>query len=231
MTGPDAAQPEPDRREPDNPANVRLTEQAQPGSNEQIMDLSLGKQPRPSSVTDQELHWLARCREGDQSAFQHLLRPHLTGLLSLARRYCRDPHWAEDLVQETLVRAFKGLQAFRGDSALRTWLYRILTRLASEPGRWQRAMPTESINQMDVPDTYGNAAEEDAIARELQDRLDEAMERLTNRQRTALHLRAVEGMDYAAISAVLACSPTAARMHVLEARRKILARVREHLDP
>lgn len=196
------------------------------------MDLSVGKQPRPSSVTDQERHWLARCREGDQNAFQHLLRPHLTGLLSLARRYCRDPHWAEDLVQETLVRAFKGLPKFRGDSALRTWLYRILVRLSCEPARWQRTMPTESISEMDVPDTYeGNLAEQDAIARELQDRLDEAMERLTDRQRTALHLRAVEGMDYAGISAVLACSSTAARMHVLEARRKILSRVKEHLDP
>ena len=231
MTDRETAQPGPDRSGPDNPTNVPLTEGASAGSNEEIMDLSLGNQPRPSSVTDQERAWLARCREGDQSAFQQLLRPHLTGLLSLARRHCRDPHWAEDLVQETLVRALKGLQAFRGDSALRTWLYRILVRLASEPGRWQRAMPTESINQMEVPDTYGNAAEEDAIARELQDRLDEAMERLTNRQRTALHLRAVEGMDYAAISAVLACSSTAARMHVLEARRKILARVKEHLDP
>jgi len=195
------------------------------------MDLSLGNKPKPSSLSDQEQHWLARCKDGDQSAFQHLLRPHLTGLLSLARRYCRDPHWAEDLVQETLVRAFKGLPGFRGESALRTWLYRILVRLACEPQRWQRAMPAESIGEMDVPDTYdGNLAEQDAIARELQDRLDEAMERLTDRQRTALHLRAVEGMDYKGISAVLACSSTAARMHVLEARRKVLARVKEHLD-
>ena len=66
--------------------------------------------------------------------------------------------------------------------------------------------------------------------RELQDRLDEAMERLTHRQRTALHLRAVEGMDYATISGVLNCSTTAARMHVLEARRKVLARLKEHID-
>jgi len=213
-----------------------LTAAPTPGSKEQTMDSSVGKQPRPSTVTDhqrpnQEGYWLARCREGDQAAYQHLLRPHLAGLLSLSHRYCRDPHWAEDLVQETLVRAFKGLPAFRGDSALRTWLFRILVRLASEPARWQRSMPTESLGDLDVPDHYdGNQAEQDAIARELQDRLDEAMERLTHRQRTALHLRAVEGMDYAAISGVLACSATAARMHVLEARRKVLSRVKEHLD-
>ena len=216
---------------PENLQNQRLTAESLPGSKEQTMDASLGKQPRPPAVSDQERIWLAGCREGDHAAFQSLLRPHLTSLLSLARRYCRDPHWAEDLVQETLVRAFKGLPNFRAESALRTWLFRILVRLACEPARWQRSMPTESLGEMDVPDHYdGKQAEQHAIARELQDRLDEAMERLTHRQRTALHLRAVEGMDYATISGVLACSATAARMHVLEARRKVLARVKEHID-
>lgn len=195
------------------------------------MDPRLGERPKTSQVTDSERHWLSRCQAGDPTAFQPLLRPHLNGLLALARRHCRDPHWAEDLVQETLVRAFRGLPSFRGDSALRTWLFRILVRLAAEPQRWRRGQGAEPLGEIDVPDQLETPPEHDAIARELQDRLDEAMERLTTRQRTALHLRAVEGMDYAAISAVLQCSPVAARMHVLEARRKVMARVQEHLDP
>lgn len=187
----------------------------------------------PSGPTgnDTERHLLARCRAGDAAAFQPLLRPHLAALLALAKRHCRDPHWAEDLVQETLVRAFRSLPAFRGDAALRTWLFRILVRLATEPERWRRGQTTEPLGEAEVPDHFDARAEHDAIARELQDRLDEAMERLTARQRTALHLRAVEGMDYAAIGAVLACTAVAARMHVLEARRKVMARLREHLEP
>lgn len=208
-----------------------LTASRLPGSMKRTMDTSLGKQPRPAAVTHQERAWLARCRQGDQTACQSLLRPHLSGLLALARRYCRDPHWAEDLVQETLIRAFKGLHNFRAESSVRTWLFRILVRLAYEPARWQRSMPATSIGDIDIPDNYGgNRAEQNAIARELKDRIDEAMERLTHRQRTALHLRAVEGMDYATISGVLNCSTTAARMHVLEARRKVLARLKEHID-
>lgn len=181
--------------------------------------------------TDSERHWLARCRAGDQGAFQPLLRPHLAALLALAKRHCRDPHWAEDLVQETLVRAFRNLPGFRGDAALRTWLFRILVRLAAEPQRWARGKGAESIGDLDVPDHLDARAEHDAIARELQDRLDEAMERLTMRQRTALHLRAVEGMDYESIGGVLSCTAVAARMHVLEARRKVMARLGEHLEP
>ncbi|MBL9079380.1 MAG: sigma-70 family RNA polymerase sigma factor [Planctomycetes bacterium] len=190
----------------------------------------MGSRPQPSEPTEHERLWLGRCQAGDGAAFQPLMRPYLAGLLALARRHCRDPHWAEDLVQETLVRAFRGLPAFRGDAALRTWLYRILVRLASEPQRWQRSFRAEPLD-VDVPDGLGTPAADAAMARELQDRLDEAMERLTPRQRTALHLRAVEGMDYAAIAAVLACTPVAARMHVLAARRKVLDRVREHLEP
>ena len=106
-----------------------------------------------------------------------------------------------------------------------------LVRLASEPARWQRKMPTQPLSEIDVPDHFdGKQAEQSAIGRELKDRIEEAMERLTERQSTALHLRAVEGMDYASISEVMGCSSAAARMHVLEARNKVLARVKEHLD-
>lgn len=194
------------------------------------MDPRVGERQRTTPSSDAERLWLSRCQAGDPAAFQPLVHPHLPGLLALARRQCRDPHWAEDLVQETLVRAFRALPGFRGESALRTWLFRILIRLAAEPQRWRRGGTTEPLD-VDVPDRLDAPMVHDAMARELQDRLDEAMERLTFRQRTALHLRAVEGMDYAAIAEVLACSQVAARMHVLEARRRVMQRMKEHLDP
>jgi len=186
-----------------------------------------GAQHRPD---EGERALLAQCRAGDQAAYQTLLRPHLPALLGLARRCCRDQHWAEDLVQETLVRAFRGLASFRGDAALRTWLFTILVRLAAEPGRWRHEDAVEPL-VVDVPDHLPAPAEHAAIGRELNDRLAEAMERLTVRQRTALHLRAAEGLDYQAIAAVLGCTAVAARMHVLAARRHVLARLQEHLEP
>jgi RNA polymerase sigma-70 factor (ECF subfamily) len=187
--------------------------------------------PPGTAPAEQERHWLARLQAGDDTACQALLKPHLSGLLALAHRHCRDPHWAEDLVQETLVRAFRALPSFRGESTLRTWLFRILVRLAAEPKRWCRGHSAEPLGDHDVPDHLDPPALQGAMVRELQERIDEAMERLTTRQRTALHLRAVEAMDYASIAAVLGCSEVAARMHVLAARRHVLARVQEHLDP
>lgn len=194
------------------------------------MDPRVGDPTPPTTANEAERHWLLVFQAGDTSAFQPLVRPHLQPLLALARRHCRDHHWADDLLQETLVRAFTGLASFRGDAALRTWLFRILVRLASEPHRWrreERAAPLE----LDVPDRLGAPVTDGAVERELGQQLDAALERLPVRQRTALHLRAVEGMDYAGIAAVLECSQAAARMLVLEARRKVLARLQGHLEP
>ena len=194
------------------------------------MDRRVGKRPTRPQTSDTEQRWLTAFQAGDSSAFQPLVRPHMPALLALARRHCRDPHWADDLVQETLVRAFRGLPGFRGEAQLRTWLFRILVRLAAEPQRWQKKDKAGALT-VDVPDHYVDPAESSAIENELSQQLDAALERLPARQRAALHLRAVEGMDYAAVSLVLECSPAAARMLVLEARRKLLVRLEEHLEP
>jgi RNA polymerase sigma-70 factor, ECF subfamily len=174
---------------------------------------------------------LTRLRAGDRAAFQTALRPLLASLLTLARRLTGDPHWAEDLVQETLVRACRGIRGFRGDSSLRTWLFRIQVRLAGQPERWKGRQPTADRPDFEVPDTLAHSPELDSEERELAKRLDEAMERLTPRQRTALHLRAVEGLDYRGIAAVLGGSTAASRMLVLAARRQIMRRMGRYLLP
>src|SRR5260221_2922865 len=101
------------------------------------MEPEVGIRRDRSPLQEAERLWLAAFQAGDEAAFQPLVRPHLAALLSLARRHTTDSHWAEDLVQETLVRAYRGLPGFRGDAALRTWLFRILVRLASDPARWR----------------------------------------------------------------------------------------------
>lgn len=181
--------------------------------------------------TPEERQLLARFQSGDREAFQPLVRPHLGSLLALGRRLTGDAQWAEDLAQETLVRAFRGLHNFRGEASLRTWLLRIQVRLSREPSRWRRSERASSLADLDVPDHLAQAPEQPVLQRELRDRLDEAMERLPSRQRAALHLRAAEGMDYAAIGSAMGCSQGAARMLVLAARRSVQQRLGRYLAP
>lgn len=183
---------------------------------------------REPAPLEQEL--VARARGGDPEAFRLLLRPHVDGLAALARRAVGDVHWADDLVQETLLRAVKGLDGWRGEASFRTWLFAILVRLASEPRRWRKGERAGPLD-VEVPDAMGLLPPDAAISRELSERLAEALERLPPRQRAALHLRAAEGLDYERIAEVLSCRAGAARMLVLEARRRVMERLGRHLEP
>jgi RNA polymerase sigma-70 factor (ECF subfamily) len=181
----------------------------------------------PSAV---ERELVGRFVRGEREAFHLLIRPHVAALRALARRAVGDPHTADDLVQEALIRAAGGLATFRGEASLRSWLFRIVVRLAAEPGRLRRPDRAGPL-EFEVPDTVGPSPEAAALGRELRDRLEEALERLPVRQRTALHLRAAEGLDYRRIAQVLDCAPGAARMLVLEARKKVAARLGSYLEP
>jgi RNA polymerase sigma-70 factor (ECF subfamily) len=186
----------------------------------------------PSLPSTEEQAALAAARGGDIAALHALLRRHVEPLLALARRSLRgDRHRAEDLVQETLLVACRSLVAFRGDASLRTWLFRILVRLAGDPGRWHGSpLPAGRLEPGEIPDGLAVEPEHATLARELHGRIAEAMERLPARQRTALHLRAVEGMGYAAIASVLGGSAGAARMLVLSARRTVRERLGQYLE-
>jgi RNA polymerase sigma-70 factor (ECF subfamily) len=188
-------------------------------------------QTRPS-LTEEESLALDAAQAGDTAALQALLRRHVGPLLALARRVLHgDHHRAEDLTQETLLAACRGLDAFRGDASVRTWLFRILVRLGSDPARWSKGkLPAAGLEPRDVPDVFSPDPPHASLARELRGRLDEALERLPQRQRTALHLRAVEGMGYGAIAAVMGGTSGAARMLVLTARRNVRLRLGDYLE-
>jgi RNA polymerase sigma-70 factor (ECF subfamily) len=199
------------------------------GTNQAPIDLT-GADPARLRAREEEALMLRRHREGDAEAFELLVRPHLTSLLSLSRRLA-GARSGDELFQEALIRAYRGLHGFRAECSLRTWLFRITILLSKEPERWRTDRATSDRGLEHVPDSISGLPEQHARERELTDRLEEAMERLTVRQRTALHLRAVEGLDYRAIAGCMDTTDAAARRLVLLARKALLARLGPHLLP
>lgn len=180
---------------------------------------------------DAERAALGAAQGGDPAALHQLLRRHVGPLLALARRVVRDHHRAEDLVQETLLAACRSLEGFRGEAAVRTWLFRILVRLAADPARFCRGrLPPSALEPSEVPDTFTPDPPHSSLARELRHRLEEALERLPDRQRAALHLRAIEGMGYGAIAEILGGTAGGARMLVLAARKNMRDRLGSYLE-
>ncbi|MEO8587505.1 MAG: sigma-70 family RNA polymerase sigma factor [Acidobacteriota bacterium] len=156
---------------------------------------------------------LSRFLAGDVLGFEQIVRYYSTMVFSLAARLV-GPADAEDVVQETFLRAYHGLGKFRGDSSLKTWLYAIaLNRARARMGTLGRlrAVFTQGRSREDDPfasldDATDPAAspEENAVLKERRVRLRAAIRALPEEFRAAVLLRDLEGLSYEEVADVLA---------------------------
>lgn len=166
-------------------------------------------------------------RAGDTGAFEALVLRYQARIVNYASAMVHDAGVAEDVAQETFIRAWRGLERFRGESAFKTWLYRIATNVArthlDRRGRQGRIADRslddedEVLQAGDVPSAAPDA-ETSLVTREA---IDRALAELPEELRTALVLRDVEGLDYKEIAGV-----TGAPMGTVESR---IFRARRHM--
>ena len=177
---------------------------------------------------------VARVRTGDSDAFRVLVERHSRPLFRLAYRMTGNQQDAEDVVQESLLRAYKQLARFDERASFGTWLYRIavncsLDVVRSRKRRNEYAAPVDS--EMDDPTLAlpSRDPEPDRIAMsgEVRDRVAGAMTELSASERTAFVLRHFEGMCIEDVSRVLGCQPGAAKHSVFRAVQKL----RRALEP
>jgi RNA polymerase sigma-70 factor (ECF subfamily) len=184
-----------------------------------------GEQPAP---TDADL--VALARGGDRRAFEALLRRYASRLFGLALRHLRNRDEAEDIVQETFVRAWQGLPAFRGGEEFRGWLFRICVNQARDRLRARRRRPTTPLEDVPEPElgvSPGPAPDEELEQRMLEERLDRALERLGLEHREILLLRALEELSYDEIAAVLRIPRGTVMSRLARARARLRALLEE----
>jgi RNA polymerase sigma-70 factor (ECF subfamily) len=170
-----------------------------------------------NSIFDPEVQ---RAIAGDPQAFDRIVRPLLGSLLALAKRLA--PLGAgEDLLQESLIRAHRGLPKFRGESSFRAWMVSIVFHLARDPRKFAGPRPTQSKLLDEIPSCMGEDPFRQVSALEILRKVEQVMERLPLRLRTALHLRAVEGWSYEEIAQSMGTSKGSVRNAVLAARRRL----------
>lgn len=178
----------------------------------------------PSQVElarEQEL--VSRAQKGDRAAFAALLREHQDEVYTLARRLVGDPHMASDVAQEALIRAWRALPRFRGDSRLSTWLYRITVNTAwTQKKRARRNQATSIDDHLDVAAPAG--ADHPEVAGEileLRGRLRLALDRLPDAQREVVVLKDIYGWSHAEIAESMGISVTAAKVRLHRARARL----------
>jgi RNA polymerase sigma-70 factor (ECF subfamily) len=176
---------------------------------------------KPDSNTDPAL--VAAYREGDQRAAAELIGRHTAALGRFLYSLGADRDDLDDLVQETLFRAFRRVDSWRGGASFRSWLLTIGSNLLRDEVR-KRKGQLVSIEGRDIPDRADPAA--DLAAGEAEDKVREGLASLPRLQREVFLLRAQEGMEYGEIAAVLGTTPGAARVHYHHAVRRLKELVR-----
>ncbi len=189
------------------------------------MAQSGGPSERPiGEATEAEL--IVRCRKGERAAFERLYRDQRRIVAATLYRVMGDRGELDDLVQEVFVIAFRGLERFRGESKISTWLYRIcinvaLGRLRSKS---RRPPPLQLTEQADsAPEDSPDSPERLLERREDVARVYRALDQLSPKKRVVLVMHEIEGLDLKEIAEIVGAPQVTVRPRLHYARKEFYA--------
>jgi len=171
-------------------------------------------------ITTEETALVADLKAGSESAFALLIAQYHQPIYSLIARSLNDPADAADVTQEVFIKVFRSIRSFHGEASLRTWLYRIALREASNQRRWWSRHKKQEIT-IDSP--YESNADDDnnglclsatladhsdspfdhAAQAEVRERVEAALRQLPEAFHTVVILREIEGFAYEEIAEIL----------------------------
>jgi RNA polymerase sigma-70 factor (ECF subfamily) len=171
---------------------------------------------------------VALARDGDSEAFRVLVERHSRAVYRLAHRMTGNPSDAEDVVQDTFLKAYKQLSRFESRANFGTWLHRIAVNcsidlIRSRPHR-EAAHDTEDLDTLgggDAQEQTQASPERLMLSTEVQDRINSAMSALSQRERAAFMLRHFEGHSIEDISRSLGLKANATKHSIFRAVRKM----------
>jgi len=172
---------------------------------------------------------LGRLRSGDESAFDELVRLHQKDVYRLAYRLTGSPEEADDVAQETFLRAYRAVGDFRGDATLRTWLMKIATNLSLNLVQSARVARRDASPVEDVTPAVEHGGDDRIQEMERRRRLAPAIERLPPKQRATLALRVQQGLKFKEIARIMGCTTGTAKAnfsHAVAALRLALKDLR-----
>lgn len=194
----------------------------------------------PAMGPADEADLIARCRAHERAAHDELYHRFRRQVAANLYRVLGDRTDLDDLVQEVFVIAFRGLERFRGDARLSTWLYRICVNVALGRIRTRkRKPPAIGVADLDAaaidpsmierPETPERSLER----RQDQARVYAALETLAPKKRIVLYLHEIEGLDLKEIAYLVDSNPVTVRTRLFYARREFYRAIAgdEALDP
>ena len=182
---------------------------------------------------------IARLRARDLEAFEELVSHFERPVYLLCYRLLGDAEDARDAAQETFLKVYRGLKGFRGDSGLKTWIYRIAINQAMNQQRWWRRRHRDEtvsleLSRSDSEPTIGEklsandaSPEQLAIAAERERRILQALGEIKEEYRITVVLREIEEMSYEEIAETLAISIGTVKSRIARGREELRRRVKD----
>jgi RNA polymerase sigma-70 factor (ECF subfamily) len=195
----------------------------------------------PERRREADVDWevVRRVQAGEFAAFDALVVKYRTRVYSVIYNLTSNREDASDLAQDTFIKAFQSIHRFQGQSSFFTWLYRIAVNSTLSHLRKSRMRSFFSLEKISGEDpvardivaalTDKTGADRDTYVRELQDKLNEAMQKLSIKHRTVVTLYEIDALSHEEIAEIMGCSVGTVRSRLHYAKRLLQAELQPYL--
>ena len=202
------------------------------------LDKSLTLTPERQAEADSDLRLVQRVQAGEVAAFDDLVLRYRERIYGVVYNLTSNREDAADLTQETFIKAFQSIGRFKGTSSFFTWLYRIAVNAALSHVRRHRLRRFFSLEHL-VEDehnaeliqalTEGVSTDKGTMIKELQEKLNEALQKLSFKHRTVVTLFEIDQLSHEEIAEVMECSVGTVRSRLHYAKQQLQAYLSDYL--
>ena len=186
------------------------------------------KQSKKQTNKEADFALVRRAKKGDYRAFDLLVLKYQSRVVSIAFKFVKEIHLAEDISQESFIKAYRSIESFREESAFYTWLYRITANTAKNYLVSKGRRKESSISELSISENEdffelptNDSPEQILMAQSLKDTIYDALSGLPEDTRTALSLREFEGLNYEEIAEIMNCPVGTVRSRIFRGREAL----------
>ena len=194
--------------------------------------------PERREEADADFHIVQQVQAGDVAAFDRLMVKYRERLFGVVYNLTANREDAADLTQDAFIKAFQSINRFQGQSSFFTWIYRIAVNTALSHLRKNRLRTFFSLEKIQdegvsaqlldqLTDKTGGARE--ACLRELQEKLNEALQKLSIKHRTVITLFEIDGLSHSEIADIMGCSEGTVRSRLHYAKQFLQGELSQYL--
>jgi RNA polymerase sigma-70 factor (ECF subfamily) len=203
-----------------------------------VFNRSIVTTPERQQEADADYVIVQRVQAGDTAAFDHLIRKYRDRVFGVVYNLTSNREDAADLTQEAFIKAFQSINRFNAQSSFFTWLYKIAVYRTITHLRRNRLRNFFSLEKLSEEDAGSkilaqladkSTADRDTYLHELQEKLNEAMQKLSIRHRTVISLFEIDGLSHSEIAQVVGCSEGTVRSRLHYAKQFLQGELSQYL--